>query len=379
VTTTILRGRRYDTAQCVEVAINGGRVISSTLLTDDPSLPWLAPGLIDLQVNGYRGIGFNDPTLTPEKVAEVSLLMDQFGVSRYLPTLTTDSIELLAGSLATIAQAINELPQVRLRVPGIHLEGPFISPEDGPRGAHPKQHVRPPDWNAFQRLQQSAGGHIRLTTLSAEYDESPAFIAKAAASGVVVSIGHTKANSDQIRAAVDAGATLSTHLGNGSHPLIRRHPNYIWDQLAEDRLMASLIVDGHHLPPAVVKAMVRAKSPERCILVSDKTNLGGLPPGIYSTPLGDIELLPGGKPVLAGQRDILAGASLPITVNVAKVMEFADVDLQTAIEMATLNPARLMNWPVPFLEPGTQANLVAFHYRGGEIQIDRVVHESSAG
>jgi N-acetylglucosamine-6-phosphate deacetylase len=372
VTPTILRGRRYDTSQTVEVAVANGRIASATVLPDDPALPWLSPGFIDLQVNGYRGIGFNDPALTPEKVVEVSLLMDQFGVTRYLPTLTTDSLELLSCSLATIAQAINNSPLVKLRVPGVHLEGPFISPEDGPRGAHPKQHVRPPNWDAFQRLQQSAGGYIRLTTLSAEYDESPDFIAKAVASGVVVAIGHTKATTDQIRAAVDAGATLSTHLGNGAHPLIRRHPNYIWDQLAEDRLMASLIVDGHHLPPSVVKAMVRAKTPQRCILVSDKTNLGGLAPGTYHTPLGDIELLSGGKPVLAGQRDILAGAALPLSVNIAKAIEFAGVDLRTAIDMATVNPARLMRWSLPFLEIGGSANLVAFRISQGNVQIDQV-------
>lgn len=374
MTTSNLRGRRYDTAQCVEVGAKDGRIASISPTANDPALPWLAPGFIDLQVNGYRGIGFNDPDLTPDKVAEVSLLMDQFGVTRYLPTLTTDSLELLGRSLATIAKAIDNLPAVQLRVPGIHLEGPFISREDGPRGAHPLQHVRPPDWVAFQQLQDSAGGSIRLTTLSPEYADAPRFIQKAVASGVVVAIGHTKASSDQIRAAVDAGASLSTHLGNGSHPLIRRHPNYIWDQLAEDRLMASLIVDGHHLPPAVVKAMARAKSPERCILVSDKTNLGGLPPGIYSTPLGDIELLPGGKPVLAGQRDILAGAALPISVNIAKVMEFAGVDLRTAIDMASLNPARLMNWPTAFLEQDKPANLVAFRIVEGNVQIEQVIH-----
>jgi N-acetylglucosamine-6-phosphate deacetylase len=364
-----LRGRRYDTAEPIEVTIENGRIAKVAAIADDPALPWLAPGFIDLQVNGYVGIGFNDPTLTPGKVANVSRLMEQFGVTRYLPTLTTDSFDILSRSLGTLARAINESPGVHLRVPGIHLEGPFISPDDGPRGAHPKQHVRPPDWEEFQRLQDVAQGHIRLTTLSAEYDESPQFIERAVASGVVVAIGHTKADSDQIRAAVDAGATLSTHLGNGSHPLIRRHPNYIWDQLAEDRLMASLIVDGHHLPPSVVKCLVRGKTPQRCILVSDKTNLGGLAPGIYSTPLGDIELLPGGKPVIAGQRDILAGASLPITVNIAKVIEFAGVDLRTAIEMATVNPARLMGWKVPFLESGEPANLVAFHHRHSEIQI----------
>lgn len=370
--TTVLRGRRYDTSQCVAVAIDEGQIASVTEIYTDPALPWLAPGFIDLQVNGYAGIGFNDVALTPEKVAQVSLLMDQFGVTRYLPTLTTDGLELLGRSLATIAKAVETLPDAGRRIPGIHLEGPFISPEDGPRGAHPRQHVRPPDWEEFQRLQDAAGGQIRLTTLSAEYDESPQFIERAVASGVVVAIGHTKATSDQIRAAVDAGATLSTHLGNGAHPLIRRHPNYIWDQLAEDRLMASLIVDGHHLPAAVVKAMVRAKSPERCILVSDKTNLGGMPPGIYSTPLGDIELLPGGKPVIAGQRDILAGASLPITVNIAKVMEFAEVDLRAAINMATRNPARLMGWQVPFVEAGASANLVTFRIAAGNLQIDQV-------
>jgi N-acetylglucosamine-6-phosphate deacetylase len=370
----ILRGRRYDTSQCVEVAIDNGSIAAVAAIDDGPALPWLSPGFIDLQVNGYVGIGFNDPDLTPEKVRSVSLLMDQFGVTRYLPTLTTDSHELLSRSLAMLGHVINDLSVARLRVPGIHLEGPFICPDDGPRGAHPKQHVRPPDWDEFQRLQDAAQGHIRLTTLSAEYEGSPQFIERAVASGVVVAIGHTKASGDQIRAAVDAGASLSTHLGNGAHPLIRRHPNYIWEQLAEDRLMASLIVDGHHLPPSVVKSMVRAKTPERCILVSDKTNLGGRPPGIYHTPLGDLELLPDGKPVVAGQRDILAGAAVPLSVNIAKVIEFAGIDLRTAIEMATLNPARLMGWSVPFLEFGEAANLAVFHHRGGVLHVEQVLH-----
>lgn len=368
------RARRYDTAESIEVTIENDLVSHVASLATDSTSPWVSPGFNDLQVNGYAGIGFNDPALTPEMVAQVSLLMDQFGVTSYLPTLTTDSLELLSRSLATVARAIEKIPEVRLRAPGIHLEGPFICSDDGPRGAHPRQHVKAPDWDAFKRLQDAAGGYIRLTTLSPEYDSAPVFIEQAVASGVVVAIGHTKATSDQIRAAVDAGATLSTHLGNGAHPLIRRHPNYIWDQLAEDRLTASLIVDGHHLPPAVVKAMVRAKSPERCILVSDKTNLGGLAPGVYATPLGDIELLPGGKPVIAGQRDILAGAALPITVNIAKVMEFAGVDLRTAIDMATLNPARLMHWPQSFLKVGTPANLAIFRFCNGSVQVEQVYH-----
>jgi N-acetylglucosamine-6-phosphate deacetylase len=177
---------------------------------------------------------------------------------------------------------------------------------------------------------------------------------------VLVAIGHTNATSDQIKAAVDAGARLSTHLGNGAHPLIRRHPNYIWDQLAEDRLVASLIVDGHHLPPAVVKSMIRAKTPQRVVLVSDVTSMGGMPPGRYQTGLGELEVLPSGKLVPAGQPGILAGASQPIHVCVANVMRFAGVDLATAIDMASLAPARLIGLDHPGLEAGSPANLFLF-------------------
>jgi N-acetylglucosamine-6-phosphate deacetylase len=364
-----ITGRRYDNGEAVEVEIAAGRIASVTPLPQPADLPWLASGFIDLQVNGYWGVGFNDADLTSEGVASVSQQMASFGVTRYLPTCTTDSFDRLSQSLATIAKAIEQLPDVRRSVPGIHLEGPFICPEDGPRGAHPREHVRRPDWDEFQRLQEAAQGTIRLTTLSPEYEESPRFIERAVASGVVVAIGHTNATSEQIRAAVDAGARLSTHLGNGAHPLIRRHPNYIWDQLAEDRLFASLIIDGLHLPPAVVKTMVRAKSPENCILVSDITNLGGMPVGAYSTSLGEVEVLADGRLVAAGRRDILAGASLPLTVNIAKMVEFGGVDLKTAVEMATHNPARLMGWPVPFLSVGSPADLVTFEIGSGRIEV----------
>jgi N-acetylglucosamine-6-phosphate deacetylase len=158
-----------------------------------------------------------------------------------------------------------------------------------------------------------------------------------------VAIGHTAATSEQIKAAVDAGARFSTHLGNGAHGQIRRHPNYIWDQLAEDRLWASLIVDGHHLPPPVVQSFVRAKTPQRCLLVSDITGMAGMPPGEYrGTSLGDVDVLEDGRLVVAGQRQYLAGASRPIGDGVANVMNFAGVDLKTAVEMASLRPAELM-------------------------------------
>ncbi len=196
--------------------------------------------------------------------------------------------------------------------------------------------------------------------MAAEYPEAPAFIARAAAAGVVVAIGHTAANSAQIRVAVDAGATLSTHLGNGAHRMLRRHPNYLWDQLADDRLMASLIVDGHHLPPEVVQTFVRAKTPDRCLLVSDLSGLAGLPAGRYATELCELEILADGRLVIAGQDQLLAGASRPIGVGIANVMKFAGVDLATAVDMASRRPAQLLGRPVSRLAVGDMADLVLF-------------------
>jgi N-acetylglucosamine-6-phosphate deacetylase len=328
--------------------------------TVDGGLPVVAPGLVDLQINGYGGVEFNDRELTIEKVLQVALSQDAFGVTSFLATCTTDGHEVLRHALTTIARAIRELPAVAARIPGIHLEGPFISPDDGPRGAHPRQHVRPPDWDEFCRLQDAAEGAIKLLTISPEYDAAVEVIRRAADSGVLVAIGHTQATSDQIKAAVDAGAQMSTHLGNGAHPTIRRHPNYIWDQLAEDRLTASLIVDGHHLPPAVVKSMIRAKTPDRIVLVSDITAMGGMPPGRYQTGLGELEVLPSGKLVPAGQPGILAGASLPIHACVTNVIHLGGVSLAAAIDMASTRPAKLIGLDRPGLEVGAIADLCLF-------------------
>ncbi|MDA1050281.1 MAG: amidohydrolase family protein [Planctomycetota bacterium] len=356
-----IRGRRYDDGTSITVAIGEGVITDITPVPGDDHDPWLAPGFVDLQINGYGGQEFNDFELTTEKVIHVSQAMDADGVTSYLPTATTHSFEMLSHTMKSLATACEASTEVARRVPGFHLEGPYISKQDGPRGAHPVEHCRPPDWAEFQRLQEAAGGRIRILTLSPEYDGAAAFIAKAVASGVLIAIGHTAADSDQIRAAVDAGATMSTHLGNGAHGQIRRHPNYIWDQLAEDRLVASLIVDGHHLPAAVVKSFVRSKTTERCVLVSDLVGMAGMPPGQYrNTSIGNIEILDGGKIVLGGQRQYLAGAGLPITYGVANIMRFTDCNLQTAIEMASIRPAELIGQTPAQLEVGSRADLVAF-------------------
>jgi N-acetylglucosamine-6-phosphate deacetylase len=358
----LLRARRYDTSEAVDIDVAGGRIAGITRCGkgDEGGLPFVAPGFFDIQVNGLKGQEFSSLTLTPERVAAIVREHYRWGVTRLCPTLTTQGDDVLSHGLSSIRQAVETGPDVRRSVPAIHLEGPYMSREDGPRGAHPAEHCRPPDWDHFRRLQEAAGGLIGLITLSPEYDEAPAFIERAANEGVVVSIGHTAADSRQIRAAVDAGARLSTHLGNGAHRMLRRHPNYLWDQLADDRLSASLIVDGHHLPPEVVRVMVRAKGPERIILVSDLSGLAGLAPGRYTGSGCDVDILTDGRLVIAGQDQLLAGASRPIGAGIANVIRFAGIDLATAIGFATSHPARLMGQPSPELAVGQPADMVLF-------------------
>ena len=266
----------------------------------------------------------------------------------------------MAGALANLAQARRAIPEAAA-IEGFHVEGPFISPEDGPRGAHPQRWVRPPDLAEFHRLQQAAEDGIRLITVSPEWPDSAAFIEQVVSEGVVVSIGHTKATTEQIEAATSAGATLSTHLGNGAHAVLARHPNYIWDQLAEDRLAASFIVDGIHLAPAFLKTALRAKGIERSVLITDAVMPAGCAPGPYKLGEVDVELHPDGSVRLKGGTR-LAGSALTMDRALSKLLQMTAMPLRDAITMATRNPARVgrIGSRLRGLAPGEKADLVRF-------------------
>lgn len=362
-----LFGRHYGTGEPVGVELSGKRIgrqialqPAGAALADLEHWPYLAPAFLDIQVNGYGGQEFASADLTAERVAAVIRAFDPFGVARLCPTITTERYEVLCHALDAVASLADSSPEWSYRIPGIHLEGPYITSEDGARGAHPKAHCRAPDWDEFQRLQAAARGRIRILTMSPEFDGSARFIEQVAATGVIVAIGHTSATAEQVRAAVDAGARLSTHLGNGSHVTFHRFRNYLWPQLAEDRLLASLIADGHHLTPEMLRVFVRAKTPERCILVSDISGQAGQAPGRYASPFCDVEILPDGQLVVAGQRELMAGASVPLHSGVANAMRFAGVDLKTAVEMAAHHPAKLLGLEPVGLDPGLHATLVQF-------------------
>jgi N-acetylglucosamine-6-phosphate deacetylase len=306
---------------------------------------WLAKAFCDLQINGFAGVDFNSPGVGTSDYRKAAHALWTTGVTRFCPTIITADHDSMCRCLEAAAAAAAD-PLVGPSIAGIHVEGPYISPEDGPRGAHPREAVRPPDRAEFERLQQAAGGRIRLVTLAPETRDAPAFIAWLCTQGIVVAIGHTAADARQIAAAVDAGARLSTHLGNGAAELIHRHHNIIWEQLAADSLAASFIVDGHHLPPSMVKAMVRSKGVARSLLVTDAVAPAGCPPGVYRLGSQEVELTAEGKVHLRGGSR-LAGSALRMDAAVANVMQFAGVTLAEALRMAGPQPAALLGREFP--------------------------------
>jgi N-acetylglucosamine-6-phosphate deacetylase len=240
------------------------------------------------------------------------------------------------------------------------VEGPHICTEGGPRGAHPKRWVRPPDLDEFHRWQDAARGHVRLVTLAPEWPGAPAYIESLSAAGVTVAIGHTGAGAQQIAEAIAAGATLSTHLGNGAHRRLPRHPNYIWDQLADDRLAASLIADGIHLPASFLAVAARAKGPSRVILVTDASAPASVSPGVYHLGRQTIRLTADRRVVT--RRDRLAGSALRMDEAIGNVMRLAGTSLADALTMVTTTPARVGRVPgrTRGLRAGDRADLVRF-------------------
>jgi N-acetylglucosamine-6-phosphate deacetylase len=359
-----IRARHYGTGEPVDVVCARGRIESLGPPVPAPAdlqAGWVAPALFDLQINGLAGRSFTSDRLTDDDVSYVVATCRRHGIAGLCPTLITNGFAVLAHGLATIRAACEKDPGLAAALPAVHLEGPYISPEDGPRGAHPLRHVRPPDWDEFRRLQDAAGGRIRLVTLAPEHDGALPFIERLVQSGAVVALGHTAAPAARIRDAIAAGARLSTHLGNGSHALLPRHDNYVWEQLAADELWASLIADGHHLPPAVVRCMVRVKTPARLILTCDASTLAGLPPGRYHEWDQQIEVRPGGRIVVA-DTGFLAGSGSFTDVCVGNVMRFAGVGLREAVDMAGARPRELLGLPARPLAAGAPADLVLFDW-----------------
>ncbi len=330
---------------------------------------FLAPGFVDLQINGFAGVDYNSPAAPHDEIARSLRVLFSTGVTRLFPTIITGPPGATLEALRNLAAA-RESIEDGAAIEAFHIEGPHISPEDGPRGAHPAEWVRPPDIEEFLRWQDAAGGHVRLVTLSPEWPDSTRYIERLTREGVCVSIGHTGATERQIRDAVSAGASLSTHLGNAAHDVLPRRSNYIWEQLAQDRLAASFIADGWHLTDAFLRVALRAKGIEHSILITDAVMPARCAPGPYQLGSVEVELREDHRVVLRGGSR-LAGSSLRMDHAIGNVMRAAGLSLTEAVTMATINPARVgrVVSRQRGLRPGERADLVKFRFENGQIEV----------
>jgi N-acetylglucosamine-6-phosphate deacetylase len=359
-----LTGRDPGTGRTLRVSVADGR-ISDIRAVDGPVDRWIAPGLVDLQVNGFAGHDVNAPGVDADTVASLVRALWATGVTTVVPTIVSAPEERIAAALSAVAAARAGDPLVAHAIPYAHVEGPFLSAEDGPRGAHDARHVRPADLAELRRWGALAG----MVTVSPHDDAAIELIREATRMGVRCAVGHTHATAGQIVRAADAGAVLCTHLGNATYALLPRHPNHLWAQLADDRLHAGFIADGHHLPADTFRAMLRAKGVERAHLVSDAVSLAGMPPGRYRTPVGgEVELTADGRLAHTGT-PFLAGASRSLAEGVATAIGMAGLTLAEGLRLATANPGRFTGGRGR-LRVGAPADLIVFGWEPGDPTLD---------
>ena len=357
--------------QAIEFEIEHNRIANINNIETSESLPFLSPGFLDMQVNGYKKIDYRMEGLSEHHIHKIIHYLEVTGTTHHLPTIVTTADDYLLANLKTISNGIKNSEVIAEAIAGIHMEGPYLSKEDGPRGAHDSEYVKDPDFEEFQKWQEAAGGQIRVITLAPERKGAIDFIRKVVSTGVIVSIGHTNADGSCIRDAIRAGASMTTHLGNGSHGMLPRLNNYIWEQLAAEELTASIICDGFHLPESVVQVFNRAKGLDRLILVSDAACFGGLTPGKYSIGNIDVQVFEDGHLGLAGT-EYLAGAGHLLDRDIAQFMNFTGCSLAETIPLCTVNPAKLLGLQNYFgtIEIGTKANLILFNWKIGADRLE---------
>ena len=316
------------------------------------------PGLVDLQVNGYKGVDFSSGDLTQEDFVQACQGLFEAGTTAFLPTVITSPDDVYKHNLPIIAKVMQS-EEFHGRLLGIHLEGPFISPEEGARGAHNPDWIRKPDmgWDPapqepyLKQLIEWADGKVVLITIAAEVRGAETLARYAVEQGIAVSLGHQMASEEDLKRLVRAGAVSLTHLGNGVPAMLPRHENPIWAGLAEDELVAMIIADGHHLPASVIKTIIRTKGPDRCIVVSDAALLAGLGPGRYETLGRNVVLEESGR-LYDPATGYLVGSSATMLQGMNYLASLNLLRQDELVAMGFYNPLKLIGLGVDDVTPG---------------------------
>ncbi len=332
----------------------------------------VTPGLVDIQVNGFAGVDFNAPGVTAERLDVALSAMLSSGVTRCLPTLITASEAELIGLLQALDAAVSASVLGALMVPGYHIEGPFLSPQDGYAGAHPADRMRSASRELVQRLEAVTTRPLLMMTVAPEVPGVLDLIPFLIARGISCAIGHTAASRDAIDQAIEAGASVSTHLGNGLPHMLNKNGNSFLFQLGRDQLMASFIADGVHIASDVLQSWLRAKTIDRSILVTDASAAAGAPEDTreFTLGAGAIERHADGSVRLPGS-NYLAGSAASMDKMVRNVMRWYGLTIGEVLQLARENPARAAGLPVAEIGANDAADFVEWGSRDGELYVRR--------
>lgn len=300
------------------------------------------PGFVDLQVNGYKGIDFSNPTLSEEEFVFACKELIKHGTVAFLPTIITSSASVFERNLRLMARSVKH-EELKNSILGFHVEGPFISDKDGARGAHNAKWVRKPDPNFLDKLYSWSGENIKLLTIAADVDGAADLCRYATDKlGITVSLGHQMATEEQLEQNVASGARALTHLGNGIPRLLPRHHNPLWAGLANDDLSAMIIADGHHLPPSILKTVLRTKGTSKVTVVSDASPIAGLPPGKYHTLGNDVVLEASGR-LYNPETGYLVGSSSTMLDCMNYLQSLDLLSPGELLDLGFYNPLRLID------------------------------------
>lgn len=352
-----------DAGRVVEITSRSTKAVPAGARLTDFGDATLAPGLLDIHIHG--GAGHDVMEKGADVLPAVEMQIATHGVTGYLPTTVTAPVDETLAVLERLATAIEKPANTggkRARPLGIHLEGPFIS--HAKRGVHPVKDLLKPTVAMFDRFWQAARGHIKMMTIAPELEGSGAVIAKAASLGVCVSLGHSDADTRAVMAGTAAGARHATHAFNAMRQFDHREPGIMGEMLADSQLSADIIADGIHVHPDVVRLFLTAKGADGAVLITDATAATGMPDGRYKLGAFEIEVKDG-RCLSEGK---LAGSTLTMDRAIRNAMRFAGWNLQSAVRLATSNPARVAGLlGKGKLEVGCDADMVVLG-ENGEVQ-----------
>lgn len=303
-------------------------------------------GFFDVQVNGYAGVDFNQDDLPVDAIHRACERLSADGVSGILATIITEDVERMCARLRRLAQAREQDPHARRVIAGFHVEGPFLNPEPGYRGAHPVDAIRPADVETAKRLVDAGGGAVRLMTLAPEQDPQGTVTRWLVSQGIVVSAGHTNASRSQLESALDAGLTMFTHLGNGCPMQLHRHDNIVQRVLSvAERMWICFIADGVHVPFFALKNYLKVIGLDRVVVTTDAMPAAGLGPGRYTVSRWDIVV---GEDMVARAPDgsHLVGAAITMRQSWVNLQQQVGLSASDAMRLVTDNPRRAVNLAV---------------------------------